>query len=227
MADETRPLFPYGETELRYLAAKDKRLGAAMERIGYLPRPCQPDLFEALVQQILGQQISSKAYEKICARLHQDLGTLTAEKLLALGRERLQAYGTSWRKVGYILDLAQKVEEGSLDLEALRERSDQEVKEILCGLKGIGPWTAEMLLLFSLQRKDVFSAGDLGIQRGLRMLYRHKELPPQRLERYRRRFSPYGSVACFYLWAISAGALPELTDPAPPKKPKTSRKKGA
>lgn len=225
MADQTSPLFPYGERELRYLAAKDKRLGAAISRIGFIERRCQPDLFEALVQQILGQQISSKAYERLCARLHQDLGTLTAEKLLALGRERLQAYGTSWRKVDYILNLARQVQEGSLDLEALRGLSDQAVLETLCGLGGIGPWTAEMLLLFSLQRKDIFSTGDLGIQRGLRLLYRHKELPPQRLERYRRRFSPYGSVASLYLWAISAGALPELTDPAPPKKAKSARKK--
>jgi len=223
--ERTAPLFPYGEKELRYLAAKDKRLGEAIARIGYIERRCQPDLFEALVQQILGQQISTKAYERLCARLRQDLGTLTAEKLLALGREGLQAYGTSWRKADYILDFARQVQAGSLDLEALRQLDDQAVKDILCGLKGVGPWTAEMLLLFSLQRQDVFSAGDLGIQRGLRMLYRHKELTPQRLERYRRRYSPYGSVASFYLWAISAGALPELEDPAPPRKTGKVRRK--
>ena len=71
-----------------------------------------------------------------------------------------------------------------------------------------------MLMLFSLQRPDILSWGDLAIQRGLRMLYRHKEMPRERFERCRRRYSPYGSVASLYLWAIAGGALPELTDPA-------------
>lgn len=75
-----------------------------------------------------------------------------------------------------------------------------------------------MLLLFSLQRSDILSYDDLAIRRGLRMLYRHKEMPRERFERYRRRFSPYGSLASLYLWAIAGGALPELDDPAERKK---------
>ncbi|MCF0247943.1 MAG: hypothetical protein HUJ86_04980, partial [Synergistes sp.] len=78
-------------------------------------------------------------------------------------------------------------------------------------------WTAEMLLIFSLGRRDVLSFGDLGIQRGLRMLYRHKEITPAIFDRYRKRYSPCGTLASLYLWEISGGALPGLTDPAAEK----------
>ena len=76
-------------------------------------------------------------------------------------------------------------------------------------------WTAEMLLIFSLQRPDVVSFGDLAIQRGMRMLYRHRKITRQLFEKYRRRYSPYGTTASLYLWALAGGALPDLTDPAP------------
>ena len=122
--------------------------------------------------------------------------------------------GTTWRKVDYILDFARKVDSGRFDVEAVRAMTDEDAVAALCSLKGIGTWTAEMILLFCLQRPDVLSYGDLAIQRGIRMLYRHKELPRERFERYRRRYSPYGSTASLYLWAIAGGAIPELTDPA-------------
>ena len=85
----------------------------------------------------------------------------------------------------------------------------------LSSLRGIGVWTAEMILLFCLQRPDIFSYDDLAIRRGLRMVYRHRRIDRPLFERYRRRFHPYGSVASLYLWAVSGGAIPELTDPAP------------
>ena len=96
--------------------------------------------------------------------------------------------------------------------------TDEEVIKELSSLKGIGVWTAEMLLLFCMQRPDIVSFGDLAIIRGMRMLYRHREIDRKKFDRYRKRYSPYGSVASLYLWAISAGAIPQLTDPAPKKK---------
>ena len=96
--------------------------------------------------------------------------------------------------------------------------SDDEAIRALSELRGIGVWTAEMILLFSLQRENIFSYDDLAIQRGLRMLYRHKRIDRALFEKYRRRFSPYCSVASLYLWAVSGGAIPELSDPAPKKK---------
>ena len=88
----------------------------------------------------------------------------------------------------------------------------------LSALKGIGVWTAEMILLFCMQRPDVFSYDDLAIQRGLRMVYHHRKIDRKLFEKYRRRFSPYCSVASLYLWAAAGGAVPGLKDYAPKKK---------
>ena len=85
---------------------------------------------------------------------------------------------------------------------------------MLCSLRGVGVWTAEMILLFCLQRPDILSYDDLAIRRGLRMVYRHREIDRERFEKYRRRYSPCGSVASLYLWAAACGAVPGLTDPA-------------
>ena len=101
---------------------------------------------------------------------------------------------------------------------------DQEVIRVLSALPGIGVWTAQMLLIFCLQRPDVVSFGDLGIRRGMRMLYRHREIDRERFARYARRCSPYGTVASLYLWAIAGGAIPGLTDPAA-RSPKSKGKK--
>ena len=112
------------------------------------------------------------------------------------------------------MDFAQKVQSGEFDIEALNTMTDQEAIAALSSLKGIGVWTAEMILLFCLQRPDIFSFGDLAIQRGLRMVYRHKTVPRERFERYRKRFSPYCSIASLYFWAVAGGAIAELNDPA-------------
>ena len=92
---------------------------------------------------------------------------------------------------------------------------DAEAIRALSSLRGIGVWTAEMILLFCLQRPDIFSYDDLAIQRGLRMVYHHRQVGRELFEKYRRRYSPYGSVASLYLWAVAGGAVPELRDYAP------------
>ena len=92
--------------------------------------------------------------------------------------------------------------------------SDGEAIKKLAELKGIGVWTAEMILLFCLQRPDIFSYQDLAIQRGLRMIYHHRAITRELSEKYRRRFSPYCSTASLYIWAVAGGAIPEMKDPA-------------
>ena len=105
-------------------------------------------------------------------------------------------------------------------MEAVEHMPDAEAIAALSALKGIGVWTAEMILLFCLQRPDILSFGDLAILRGMRMVYRHREISRERFEKYRRRLSPYGSVASLYFWAAAGGALPGVTDPAPARKTK-------
>ena len=213
--DEIMPqYFIYGQKETDFLSRKDKRLAAAIERIGPIQREVRPDLFDALMHSIVGQQIATKAQQTVWARLELALGEVTPETIDGAETATLQGVGLSFRKVAYMKAAARKVLLGELDVEALRLMDDASLCATLCALDGVGVWTAEMLMLFSLQRPDVLSFGDLAILRGLRMLHRHREVSRGRFEIYRRRYSPYGSAASLYLWAIAGGALPDFSDPA-------------
>ena len=207
--------FAYGERELSYLRQKDKRLGSVMDRIGHIDRAVDPDLFSSVVHHIIGQQISTKAQATIWQRIHDTLGSINAETILKAGVPALQALGMTFRKAEYITDFAEKVHTGAFDLNAVECMNDEDAIRALSSLKGIGVWTAEMILLFCMQRPDIFSYDDLAIRRGLRMVYHHREIDRERFERYRRRFSPYGSVASLYLWAVAGGAIPEMQDYKP------------
>lgn len=214
--------FPYGDKETTYLRGKDKSLAAVIDELGMLQRKVIPDLFEALVHAIVGQQISTKAHETIWKRVLTGLGEITPEAILRLSPKELQSFGMTFRKVTYIRAVAEKIVSGVLDIHTLSNKSDTDICTELSALEGIGVWTAEMLLLHSLQRTDILSFVDLAIHRGLRMLYRHRKITRTLFESYRRRYSPYGSVASLYLWAISAGAVEGLVDPA--EKGKDKRK---
>lgn len=209
--------FPYGEKELAYLRKKDKKLSAVIDRVGHIERAVDDDLFSAVVHHIVGQQISTKAQATVWARVQNALGTVDAEHVLGYGEANLQSLGISFRKAEYITDFAEKVHTGAFDLDAVAHMPDAEAIRALSGLKGIGVWTAEMILLFCLQRPDILSYDDLAILRGLRMVYHHRSIDRRLFEKYRRRFSPYGSVASLYLWAVAGGAIPEMKDYQPPK----------
>ena len=210
--------FKYGETEISYLKDKDKKMAEVIEQIGFIKREVDTDLFSAVIHHIVGQQISTKAQETIWKRMSDRLGTVNAENILEVEPAQLQSLGMSFRKVEYIRDFADKVHSGAFDLAAVSEMNDQDAIKELSSLKGIGVWTAEMILLFCQQRPDIFSFDDLAIQRGLRMVYHHRKIDRKLFEKYRRRFSPYCSVASLYLWAVSGGAIPEMRDYAPKKK---------
>ena len=207
--------FAYGETELAYLRQRDKRLCAVIDRIGHIDRVVDTDLFSSVVHHIVGQQISTKAQATIWQRMLGALGEVNAETILAAGVPRLQGLGMTFRKAEYITDFAEKVHSGAFRLDAVEHMSDEDAIRVLSSLKGIGVWTAEMILLFCLQRPDIFSYDDLAIQRGLRMVYHHRRIDRQLFEKYRRRFSPYCSVASLYLWAVAGGAIPEMHDYKP------------
>ena len=207
--------FRYGEKESAYLKEKDKLLGTAIDRIGPIRRPVETDLFSSIVRQIIGQQISTRAQRTVWERLQEIADPVEAAALCSLELETLQALGMTFRKAGYIKDFAERVAGGNFDLQALHDLPDAEVIKRLSSLRGVGPWTAEMVLIFCLQRPDIVSFGDLGIHRGMRMLYRHRDIDRKRFARYARRYSPHGTVASLYLWAIAGGALPEMHDRGP------------
>ncbi len=209
--------FQYGDIETEYLKRKDKKLAQVIDRIGHIDRPVDTDLFSSVIHHIIGQQISTKAQETLWKRMKEGLGVITAQSLLEAGRDKIQSFGTTYKKADYILDFSEKVQKGEFDIAALEHMSDKEAIEALSGLKGIGVWTAEMILLFCLQRPDILSCGDLAILRGMRMVYHHRELDRKKFEKYRRRLSPYCSVASLYFWAVAGGAIPEMKDYAPKK----------
>lgn len=197
-------IYRYGKAETEYLISRDQVLGTAIQRIGHIERAVIPELFAALINSIAGQQISGKALATVWARLCERLGEITPETVLAAGEEGLRACGLSGRKAGYMLAAARAVQDGTLPIHSLVDKSDEEIIKILTALPGVGRWTAEMLLIFSLERPDVLAFDDFGIRKGLCRLYGLEELTRAQFEQYRARYSPYATVAGLYLWEIAA-----------------------
>ncbi len=210
--------FQYNESATEYLKQKDKRLAEVINKIGKIEREVDSDLFSSVVHHIIGQQISTKAQSTIWQRMQGNLGAVNADTILSAGADRLQSLGMTFKKAEYITDFAVRVKNGTFDLQGIWNKPDEEVITELSELKGIGVWTAEMILLFCMQRPNVFSFGDLAILRGMRMVYHHRKIDRELFEKYRRRLSPYCSVASLYFWAVAGGAIPEMKDYAPKKK---------
>ena len=204
--------FRYGNSEVAYLKRKDKILGEVMDKIGHVDREVDTDLFSSVVHHIIGQQISTKAQSTIWRRMKDHFGEVNAERISTANSFELQSLGMTLRKANYIKDFADKVQSGAFDLQRISYLPDNEAIKLLVSLKGVGVWTAEMILLFCFQRPDIFSFDDLAIQRGLRMVYHHRKIDRKLFEKYRRRFSPYCSIASLYLWAVASGAIPDMKD---------------
>ncbi len=215
--------FRYSSIETDYLKSKDKALAEVIDKIGHIERETDTDLFSSVIHHIIGQQISTKVQATIWQRMSDCFGEVNADNILSAGIPKLQSFGMTFRKAEYITDFAEKAQCGEFDLQGISELSDTEAIKELSALKGIGVWTAEMILLFCLQRPDIFSYNDLAIQRGLRMVYHHRKIDRRLFEKYRRRFSPYCSVASLYLWAVAGGAIPNMKDYAPKGNKKDER----
>lgn len=194
--------FSYDLEALTYLKKKDKKLAAVIDLIGPIKRGINPDLFESLVSSIVAQQISGKAFETVYSRLKQKT-TITPKGILSLPDGEIQTCGMSLKKVSYIKGAALYF--SHTDIEILKSFSDEALIKHLVELKGIGTWTAEMLLIFSLNRMNILSKKDLAIRRGISMLYHHKKITDVVLDKYLKRYSPYASLASLYLWEISSG----------------------
>lgn len=220
---DNQTYFRYGEEETSYLKSKDPILGEIIDKIGYIKRPIIPDLYEALLHSIVGQQISTKAQETVWKRLIESFQPIIPEHINEFYAEDLQKCGITMRKAEYIKEITKRILDGSLNLNNLKNKSDEEVCIELCNLSGIGVWTAEMLMTFSMQRPNIISYGDLAILRGLRMVYHHRKITPKLFAKYKRRYSPYATTASLYLWAVAGGAIEGMKDYAPKGK-KVSKK---
>lgn len=195
--------FEYGEEAVHYLKKKDKKLGAAIDQMGPIQREVMPDLFSGLVSSIIAQQISSKAADTVWKRFEILVGEVTPHNVANADVEAIQKQGMTMRKATYIKSIANMIHTGEFDLEVLATLPDEEIAKRLKSLPGIGVWTAEMLMIFSMQRPDIVSWDDLAIRRGMMRLYGLETLDRATFESYKKKYSPYGSVASLYLWALS------------------------
>ena len=189
----------------RLLARRDPVLRDLMRACG----PCglaarqHANPFKALVRAIVGQQLSAKAAATIFSRFEALFESFpTPTQVLAMPDDRLRAVGLSSQKLGYMKDLCRRIDAGELPLDVLEQMDDEAVVAALTQVKGIGRWTAEMFLIFRLQRPDVLPVGDLGIVNAVKRAYKLRKAPsPDRLRRIGEAWRPYRSVACWYLWA--------------------------
>ena len=171
------------------------------------------DLFATLIRAIVNQQLSGKAADTILGRFKNLYKNSfpTPLQILKTSDEKMRGCGLSYSKISYIKGLSQAVNDGSLDLEKLPILSDEEVITELTKLKGIGRWTAEMILIFSLNRPDVFSLGDLGLCTAVSKLYNVDRKNLKKIEKISLRWSPHRSIACWYLWR-SLDNRPKVTE---------------
>jgi len=194
---------------IRKLTRSDARLGFLIELVGDYEMDYRPTLhvFEALCRSITAQQLSGKAAATIYGRfrdlLPEDVG-VRPEAVQALTFESMRSVGLSRAKATAIQDLAQKTIAGVVpNGETINELPDEEIMDRLTSVRGIGPWTVEMLMMFRLGRPDILPATDLGVRKGFSILYQKKELPvPKELLEYGERWRPYRSVASWYLWRV-------------------------
>ena len=192
-------IVPWAKKSHAFLA-KDALLGAVAIAHGPPTIEIPEGMFELLVRSIVGQQLTGKAAETIYSRFKKLVGTVTPRRILKHDEPELRTVGLSGNKARTILGLARPALEG-LNLEKVDHLSDDEIKEALVKIKGIGPWTAEMFLIFGLGRPDVFSAGDLGLRKGLKIVYQLEELPePKECPELFEPWRPYRSAASWYLW---------------------------
>lgn len=191
--------------KIAYLRRKDPVLARVIGKTDLKPYAKSADHFRSLVEAIVNQQLSGKAADTILARftaLFPGKKFPRPAAVLKMPVSRMRKAGLSKMKAGFLKDLARKVIDGAVDFKKMDAWSDEEVIEHLVRVKGIGRWTGEMFLMFSLARDDVFSYGDLGLRKGMQKLYKMKKHPtPAQAEKIAAKWKPYRTLGSRYLWA--------------------------
>ena len=185
---------------------KDKFLKKVIEKAGVIRIVKEEDLYYTLLRAIAGQQLSVKAAQTIWERvlkLFKDEYP-HAKMVLKLKDEKLRAAGLSYQKAGYLKNIASFSIEQTLDYHQLKSKTDDELIEYLVQIKGVGRWTVEMILMFSLKRENVFPKDDLGIQNGMIKLYgiksENKKELFEKMHNVSEKWKPYRSLGCMYIW---------------------------
>ena len=187
---------------INHLKKSDPVMSAIIERVGPYRMEFGPPEFSSLAEAIVYQQLNGKAAVTIFNRFAALAGEpLTPDGILKLSDAQLRSVGLSKQKSAYLKDLSVKARDGLLDFGKLPDLPDEEVVKHLTQVKGIGVWTAQMFLMFTLKRPDVLPTGDYGVQAAIKKHYKKRKWPkPKEMEKIARPWSPYRSVACWYLW---------------------------
>lgn len=187
---------------IKHLKKVDPILAVIIEKAPIPVWTQQKDYYRALVETIIGQQLSGKAADTINARFNKLFpGEIyTPADVLKLSDETIRGVGISYSKIKYIKDLSQKTLDKFLDFENIHTLSDADVMSHLVQVKGIGPWSAEMFMMFVLHRDDIFSTGDLGLKNAMIKLYKLRKPSPKRLAQISKKWAPYRTWAARYLW---------------------------
>lgn len=192
------------EKAVRYLS-KDKNLNIIIKKSPNPDFKKGNNYFLALVRSIIYQQLSGKAAGTIAGRFYILFKNKkpNPKDLLKLKDLDFKKVGISGQKMGYLRDLALKFEKGEIDSKKIYKMEDEEVREHLIAVKGIGRWTADMFLMFTLVRPNVLPTGDLGIQKGFQKLFKMKKLPnEEKMLKLSENWKPYRTVASWYLWRV-------------------------
>lgn len=183
----------------------DKYIGPLIKKYDHCKiKKCRKsDYFDNIASSIIEQQLSGKAataiYERVKRVVGVGAGRLTPDSILSIKDEKLRNAGISWAKVRYLKDLSNKVKNGEVEIHKMNKLSDEKVFEELVKVKGIGRWTAEMFLMFSLARADIFPSDDLGIKNGMKKIF-GKDLSRGEMEKRALKWKPFRTVASWYIW---------------------------
>lgn len=196
-------MFEYSEKELDFLRQKDPKLGVLFDEFGIIERETFSSVFYALVFSICGQQISSKARISVVKKLKLKFGRICPKNIFDREISELRECGLSLQESTAIKQAAVLFHTKKLTQKSLANMDDAQFIKTLASLKGVGVWTAEMIMIFALKRPNIFSFSDFGIRKGLSILHNIKQLDKKKFERFRKLYSPYATIAAIYLWELA------------------------
>ncbi len=188
------------EEDILALKKKDKRVARLIDEVGELEYYIETNVFKFLCESIIGQQISNYAQERISERFSNLVGKITPENVLKFDVNEIRSCGVSFKKAEWILSAAKKFLSSDFTRQKLLKMSDEDFIAQMTKLDGVGCWTAQMLLISSLGRRDVLSFGDLGIRRGVAKILGVESVSKGEFEKFKKKFSPHNTVLSLYLW---------------------------
>lgn len=186
---------------LNYLKSKDDVFIMLFNKYGYAKLKRESDIYQSIVSNIIGQQLSNKVKQVIYNRFLELVGSVNPQNIMNTDTELIRQCGISYSKIKYIKELSENVLNENYSFDNLDELNDEELILQLCKIKGVGKWTAEMLALFSLGRENIFSYDDVALRNGIIKAKKYKSLTKQRFEQLRKKYSPYCSYASLYFYA--------------------------